>query len=89
MTDKPIQWATAITGGIDIHCCKCGARMTAAAYIIETCQECGAAKQDKRRRLACMRHCQKQGKRLAKEMQRRADEAYLAAYGDKDDGSNS
>ncbi len=67
MTDKPIVWATAVTGGFDIHCCKCGARMTAWAYIIETCQECGADKQDKRRRADLFKCMEERGRQMRKE----------------------
>ncbi len=79
MTDKPTNLTTAMFGA-EIACMCCGVKLTAWAYCIDECQECGRKKQERRRHLACMRFSRKQGKRLAEEMQRRTDEAFLAAH---------
>ncbi len=88
MTDKPINLTTAMFGA-EIACMCCDVKLTAWAYCVDECQACGRKKHERRRHLACMRFARKQGARLAKEMQRRADEAFLAAYGEENDGTKS
>lgn len=87
-TEKPINSVRAMFG-VEIHCMCCSAKLTGLAYLIDKCQECGREKQERRRHLACMREMRERGRRLREEMDRRADEAFLAAYGEKNDGTNS
>ncbi len=70
MTDQPREMASTVDGSgarVEIHCMKCGARMTLAAYVIETCQACGADNQDELRRAAFRECMAERGRQLRKE----------------------
>lgn len=81
-TEKPINSVRAMFG-VEIHCMCCGAKLTGWAYLIDTCQECGREKQERRRQLACLRKAREIGQRLAEERDRKI---YEAMFGEQIDG---